>query len=849
MQRPIDIKVRTRRSGDEDNTDSPDARRILLVDDDRDFADSLASLLKLEGYQVDVAYSFEEAIETTARRPARVALVDIRLGHRNGVELVRELRRRSPDLIAVMVTAYATIEATIGALQAGAYDYLCKPFHTDDLLATVERCFERQRLQADRVRAVAALQARNRDLEALNARLTRVLASVRDLSRADNVAAAGSTLLAIVIDELAAAGGVFYLRESDVLRRQDRSSVGYEPALKLPPAPGTLLAEAVDLRRPAVRDASEWRLGLTPPGVGAVLALPLVDGDDVMGVIVVHANAGRRFSNQDIEVAQLLASFGAAIMRVAQVSDRLARSEERLRYVVDNSPSAISLTDLQGFPLLSNERFLEWFPDGVPNSAVGTAGGASGFPADDPDAMSDRSVIALGRATTREIEVAPVEGTCRHLLVTRFPVFDGAGRPIGVGTIGTDVTERFLAEERLRQAQRMEAMGQLTGGVAHDFNNLLAVVLGNLRLIEEESRARPELLELIEDALDATRSGVELTKRLLAFGRAQPLHPEVTDIRDLVLTMSRLLGRTLGEGITIQLTLAPDLWSVQIDRSQLEASLLNLAINARDAMVANGKLELAVRNFVLDAGANPGGALDSRPGRYVALSVTDDGVGMTADAHERAIQPFFTTKLAGQGSGLGLSMVYGFVRQSGGDLTIESELGHGTTVTLYFPAIPAGEAGPAEASVSAVPGGQGERVLLVEDQPQVRLLLKRQLTRLGYSVVDVPNARSALARLAEAPDVDVLLTDVVLPGEMNGVQLCETALTRLPTLGVILTTGYAADVLAECSGPVAAANILPKPVNSDVLARSLRAVLERRARETRQQPSKTVAQSLDGENM
>ena len=847
MRRPVDIELKHRSGGDEAPPGPGAARRILLVDDDHDFADSLAALLKFEGYEVDVAYSAEMSLETVARGSPQVALVDIRLGHSNGVDLVRELRRLSPNLIAVMITAYATIEATIGALQAGAYDYLCKPFHTDDLLATLERCFERQRLEAERWRAVAAMEARNRDLEALNARMTRVLASVHDLSRADTVARAGRTLLAIVIKELTAAGGVFYLGESDVLQRQDGASAGYEPALELPPPPGTLLAEALNLRRPAVREASEWRLGLTPPGVGAVLALPLIDGDDVVGIIAVHAPAGGRFNKQDVEVAQILASFGAAIMRAARVSERLARSEERLRYVVDNSPSAISLTDLQGLPLLNNARFLQWFPHGVPGPVPAVTRGSI-LPAGAPDALSDQAVIALGRAITREIEVASGTGTPRHLLVTRFPVLDSAGQPIGVGTIGTDVTERFLAEERLRHAQRMEAMGQLTGGVAHDFNNLLAVVLGNLRLIEEGSRDCPEMIELIEDALDATRSGVELTRRLLAFGRAQPLHPEVTDIRELVLATSRLLGRTLGEGITIQLTLAPDCWCVRIDRSQLEASLLNLAINARDAIAGSGKLELAVRNVALDppADLDP----DAMPGRYVILSVADDGVGMTADARQRAIQPFFTTKPVGQGSGLGLSMVYGFVRQSGGFLKIESELGHGTTVSLYLPAIPSlvGETAARETSATAAPTGRGERILLVEDQPQVRLLLKRQLTRLGYSVVDVTDARSALLQLTEMAEVDVLLTDVVLPGEMNGLQLCETALARIPTLGVILTTGYAAEMLADRSGPLAAASILPKPVDPDVLARSLRAALERAAPGSPRELRRSAAQWPGGEN-
>jgi CheY-like chemotaxis protein len=292
--------------------------------------------------------------------------------------------------------------------------------------------------------------------------------------------------------------------------------------------------------------------------------------------------------------------------------------------------------------------------------------------------------------------------------------------------------------------------------------------------------------------------------------------------------MSRLLGRTLGEAIAIQLTLAPDLWNVRIDRSQLEASLLNLAINARDAMPGAGELGIAVRNLVL-AAADVQPDPEARPGRYVALSVTDDGIGMSEEVRHQAVQPFFTTKPPGQGSGLGLSMVYGFVRQSGGHLQITSAPGRGTTVTLHFPAagsIAAPE--PRQAAPAPAPAGRGERVLLVEDQARVRILLKRQLARLGYEVADVADARAALARLAEGPAIDLLLTDIVLPGEMNGVQLCLSAVARMPDLGVVLTTGYASDLLSHRTGALANAHVLRKPVDPEMLARTLRATLERR---------------------
>jgi len=775
------------------------AAEILLVDDDPDFAASLAGLLRLEGYAVEVAHDAKAALRAAAAGCPKVALIDVRLGTESGIDLLRALHARHPDLIAVMMTAYASIEATVGALQAGAYDYLRKPFHADELLATLARCLERRRLHEERERATAALQARNRELEALNARLARVLTSLGELSRARTPAEVGCHLLEAVVGELGARGGAFYLREGETLRRQAQSHPGdHAPLLPWPlPPPGG--------PAPAGRE-----------GETSTLVLPLGDDDAGVGVIgavvVVRMEAEPGFTPQDAKVGQILASFGAEVMRAARAGDGLARSEERLRQVVENAPFAIALKDLRGNYLLANERFAEWFgpgrePDG------GTADEAA------------VAAIRLGRAVTGELEVAPA----RRLLVTRFPVRDGAGRPVGVGTIGTDVTERHEAEERLRQAQRMEAVGQLTGGVAHDFNNLLAVVLGNLRLIEEECGDRPDLLEMIADALDATRSGVELTGRLLAFGRGQPLQPEVTDVREQVLSVSRLLGRTLGERITIRLTLAPDLGQVSVDRNQLEASLLNLALNARDAMPDGGELAIAVRNERLGpeaARADP----EARPGRYVALSVADTGHGMSAAVRQQAVQPFFTTKPAGAGSGLGLSMAYGFARQSGGHLRIASEPGRGTVVTLYFPLAEPHlvEAEGPRPSATLAPTGRGERVLLVEDQPRVRLLLKRQLTRLGYAVVDAADARAALARLAEGPPVDLLLTDVVLPGGANGVQLGEAALARDPTLALVLTTGYAAESLAGRTGPVAAARILRKPVDPDVLARALRQELDRR---------------------
>lgn len=761
---------------------------ILVVDDDPDFADSLGELLRLEGFSVAIAYDHEAALRSAAERVPAVTLLDVRLGTANGVDLLRALRARHPDLIAVMVTAYATLEASVEALQAGAYDYLRKPFLTDDLLATVARCLERRRLSDERREAVTALQGRNRELEALNARLARVLGDLGELSRAVSPDDAAMRLLGVLAIELAADGAALYRRDAGLLQRQV--------------AVGSALPERLDVTG-APSDVAE-----------SLVVIPLEDGDAGFAAVALRRCVGTSFSRQDREIGRILTSFGSEVMRAARAREDLSRSEQRLRDVVQNSPSAIALKDLAGGYLLANERFAEWFgPDRARS---------------EPEGMDDSNVVGLGRAVTGEIDLPACPGHGRHLLVTRFPVVDPGGRPVGIGTIATDVTERHEAEERLRQAQRMEALGRLTGGVAHDFNNLLAVVLGNLMLIEEQCQAHPELLEMVGDALDATRSGVELTSRLLAFGRRQPLHPEITDIREQVLATSRLLSRTLGERIAIRLDLAPETGLVHVDRSQLEASLLNLALNARDAMPDGGLLTIAVRELALDAAeACADHAIE--PGRYVALTVADTGHGMDADVLQHAVQPFFTTKPAGAGSGLGLSMAYGFVHQSGGHLQIDSTRGVGTSVALYFPlaTTPLVASAGRTAQAPPAPDAQGECVLVVEDQPKVRLLLRRQLTRLGYAVVDVADAAAALPRLADSR-IDVLLTDIVLPGDLDGVGLAEAALEQRPDLAVVLASGYAAGSLADRSPILAAAPVLHKPFAPYELARALHRALDRR---------------------
>jgi PAS domain S-box-containing protein len=385
-----------------------------------------------------------------------------------------------------------------------------------------------------------------------------------------------------------------------------------------------------------------------------------------------------------------------------------------------------------------------------------------------------------------------------------------------------DITERKQMEEQLRQSQKMQAVGQLTGGIAHDFNNLLAIVMGNLQLLGERVGGDLKSREYVDDALWSVRRGGELTHRLLAFARKQPLKPAVIDLNEVVRGITELLRRTLGMGILIEESLAPDLWKAFADRGELERALVNLAVNSRDAMRSAGTLE--TRNAVLDEDYAEQYE-EVTPGEYVLLAVTDTGTGMPPEITERVFEPFFTTKEVGQGSGLGLSMVYGFVKQSGGHVSIYSRVGQGTSVKLYLPRAPSSPTPPDEGSPDVSPEDLRNRVILVvEDEPKLRKVAVKMLERLGLRSVQAETAKDALEFLA-AGHIDVLFTDIELPGGMNGTELADAAQKLDPEIKVLFTTGYAREAVLHEQGLHEHAPWLLKPYSHRELARELKALL------------------------
>jgi signal transduction histidine kinase/ActR/RegA family two-component response regulator len=383
--------------------------------------------------------------------------------------------------------------------------------------------------------------------------------------------------------------------------------------------------------------------------------------------------------------------------------------------------------------------------------------------------------------------------------------------------------DKTAADLQLHQAQKMEAVGQLTGGIAHDLNNILTVITGTIEILAEAVADRPELAAIANMIDEAAARGADLTQRLLAFARKQPLQPREVDVNSLVIEASHLLRPTLGEQIEIHMVLADDASHALIDPSQLTNAILNLALNARDAMEGGGKLTIETSNVVFDdsyAGMNA----DVTPGNYVMVAVTDSGHGIPAAILNNVFEPFFTTKDVDKGSGLGLSMVYGFVKQSHGHIKIYSEEGHGTTVRIYLPQA-TGAAQPAELESASSFEGGNETILIVEDDDLVRTFVIGQIESLGYRTLAAVNAKEALAVIDGPDEIDLLFTDMIMPGSMNGRQLADEALRRRPALKILFTSGYSNEAIIHHGHLDPGVLLLAKPYRKSDLAQMIRNAL------------------------
>ncbi|MPZ35408.1 MAG: PAS domain S-box protein [Rhodospirillales bacterium] len=525
----------------------------------------------------------------------------------------------------------------------------------------------------------------------------------------------------------------------------------------------------------------------------------------------------------DVEIFLRDIEFGGEPARLAEIIDVTARkeAERQTQRIFETSQDVILVTDSHG-------TFLQVSPSSAmvlgyqPEEMTGHPGDDFIFP-EDLESTREEMQAARSASVARQFKCRYVHKDGQIVSLLWKTVWSEPDRRYFF--IGRDMTEYERTADQLRQAQKMEAVGQLTGGVAHDFNNILMVIMANVEALEEDQKLDPEAIDRIRGIDKASQRATDLTRQLLAFSRKQALRPQRTNINDLVVATGKLLRRTLGEQIEIECILADDLWDADIDRAQLDSALVNLSINARDAMPEGGRLLIETGNATLDEDYIAREA-ETAVGDYVRLTVTDTGKGIPPSLLDRVFEPFFTTKAAGKGTGLGLSMVYGFVKQSKGHIKIYSEVGRGTSIKLYLPRSVGQEEQPATRQGPPMSRGN-ERIFIVEDDAQVRGAVVRQLQSLGYVTSEAPDGEAGLAAFeAASQPYDLLLTDVIMPGPINGRALADEVKRRWPTTKVVFMSGYTEDAIIHHGRLDAGVLLLNKPFRKNDLAQIIRNALD-----------------------
>jgi len=636
--------------------------RILIVDDESDFVETLADILEPRGYSIQRAGSVSEARQAFRTFCPDVALLDIRLGRGTGIDVLSELRKACPHALCVVMTAYATVETAIEALQEGAYDYLRKPLSAPDLMKTLERCFEKLCLEREKQLAEGALRGSKERLRTM-------------------VEASKDAMI--------------------VLERDGRISL-FNPA-----------AEAMFGRRAGSMTAPNAWLSLLPQ------------------------------RNHEASRAYVEAYFNGTLP-----------------------------------PELGDE----------PRRITACRRDGTMFPAE--------VSLSLGRHQENRFLFAVLR----------------------------DVTDRERLEEQLRQAQKMEAVGQLAGGIAHDFNNLLQVILGNTQFVMTDLPSGAPMLEDLQEVYDAGQRAASLTRQLLALSRKQILQPEDVNLNDVVADVMKMLRRVIGEHIDLHVIPDRKVPKVHADPGQLQQVLINLVVNARDAMPEGGRMTIRIRSRVLDqtsAREYP----DARPGKYTVIEVADTGCGMDSGTLDHVFDPFFTTKEVGKGTGLGLATVYGVVRQHNGFVHAWSRPGEGARFEVYLPAAAAAKADVSQEAPAKAPGGS-ETILIAEDDAPVRHVASRILAQGGYTVITAADGREALDLFTkQADEIDLVILDVVMP-KLSGPAVREQLKAIRDNVPVVYTSGYSDDVFGSLEDAAGTPQVLQKPYEPGELLARVRDVLD-----------------------
>jgi PAS domain S-box-containing protein len=790
--------------------------RILLLEDSALDGELIASHLTGLGEALELhrVWTRETFLDALSSKAPDVILADHVLPQFDGDTALELAQQIAPHVPFIFVSGTLTEELAVKALKRGATDYVVKQ-RLQRLPEAVQRAIGEARERAALRHAQQALHASGERLRAIIDALP-VLIAYADANQRYGLANV-------------AYKDWFGLDPEVVKGRHVREVIGEAAYQRLRPAiervlrgervslESTLPYGNASLRQVQVEYVPERQPDGRVTGYYALVT-------DISGRKV--AEASLRELNETLE------------QQVHERTLALRQSEARLRAIFETSFQHHGLLSLDGDLLDINAAALESVLStraevlGKPFWETPWFTGTPGMPALIRQ-MVERA--ARGEAMRQELRLQLPTGW-RSFDFSMRPLRDHDGQLVAIVPEAVETTARRDAEEALRQSQKMEAVGQLTGGIAHDFNNLLTVIGGNIDIakarLERAGETEPRVLRPLENAQKGAERAASLIQRLLAFSRRQPLQPRPLDLNKLVVGMSDLLRRSLGETIALEVVTAPGLWRVEADPNQLEAAILNLAVNARDAMPEGGTLTIEAANAIVDE-TYAEQEQDASPGQYAFICVTDTGCGIPAETLGRVFEPFFTTKEVGRGTGLGLSMVYGFIRQSGGHVQIQSEPGRGTTVKLFLPRLHDARAVEEDEPPRAPPQASlhAETVLVAEDDDDVRAYTVECLRGLGYRVLEAHDGASALRLLErqESP-VQLLFTDVVMPG-ISGRELADRARALQPQLRILYTSGYTRDAIAQGGRLDLGIAILPKPFTYSALATRVRDVLDRGPRE------------------
>jgi len=767
-----------------ENTSRP--LRVLIIEDSEDDVDLLVRELRRSGFEpsyqcVKTAPDLNAMLD---RQQWDLFIGDYTMPGFSGTQALSIVRSRGIEAPFIFVSGTIGEDVAVTAMRAGAQDYVIKG-NLKRLGPAIERELRESDARRERARAEVERQI-------AEDRFRQIL-----MIAADAIISIDEDMRIVIFNEGAEA--IFGYRADE--------AIGQFVDLLLP-------SGAVAAQRKIITEL------MSSPGT----AQRIDPRDDL---------AGRRKNGEefpiDMTVSKLIQSGKTTFTAIIRDISGRKRAGQQLRLLtsaVEQSANLITLTGADGTIEYVNPKFSEIMGYSA-DEVMGHK--PSLWKSGDMDKTIYTELwntILAGNEWRGELQNRRKDGGVRIVFTTISPVKDERGNITHFLSMQEDITRLREIEVEHRRSQRLQTIGQLTGGFAHDFNNLLTIAIGNLDLLLEDPASKnSSIREFGQAALDSVLRGAGLTRKLLAYARGQILHPMTFDVNELASGTTDMLRRTLGEQIVIETVLAGNLWPAHADPEQLETALTNLAVNSRDAMPQGGRLTIETANRRLDeeyAAAN----VEVTPGDYVMLAVSDTGTGMSPEIVNHVFEPFFTTKEQGKGTGLGLSMVYGFVKQSHGHIKIYSEAGHGTTIRLYLPRAQDGVAPPNE----EIPGESGTaasaaKILVVDDNPDVRGVVVKQLTGFGYSVMESQDGPSALDLIRRDETIDLLFTDIVMPGGMTGIELAREVRKIRPMLKILLTSGFAQATVQNSSQPGESMNILSKPYRRQELARKIQEVL------------------------